>query len=94
MDSALIRLRLFIGGSVQGVGYRFFARRKALEQGVTGWVRNRDDGRVEVEVQGDRHNVEAFIDRLREGPSTAVVSRVDRQEIPVVSGDHGFEIAF
>jgi acylphosphatase len=90
----LIRLRLIIGGSVQGVGYRYYARRKALVQGVTGWVRNRDDGRVEVEVQGDRENVEAFIDRLREGPSTAVISRVDRQEIPVVAGDAGFEIVY
>ena len=89
-----VRLHLFIAGRVQGVGFRYYACRKAADRDVTGWVRNMDDGRVEVEVQGDRSVVEEFIDRLREGTTTGCVARLDRQEIPPSPGETGFDIAY
>ena len=50
----LVRYDLLIQGRVQGVGFRWFASRKARQLGITGWIRNLEDGSVEMEVQVDR----------------------------------------
>jgi len=49
--------RLVIGGRVQGVGFRYFTQEIALREGVTGWVRNRSDGCVEVYIEGEAETV-------------------------------------
>lgn len=69
--------RLVVAGRVQGVGFRWFAQRAADALRLSGWVRNRRDGTVEAEVVGERAVVQACIDRLREGPPGAEVSRLD-----------------
>ena len=71
------RLNAFISGKVQGVSYRGFVRRSALEMGLTGWVRNLYDGRVEVLVEGEKAKLEAFLERLAEGPPAARVEDID-----------------
>jgi len=68
--------RLAITGRVQGVGYRFYAQKKARELGLTGWVRNRRDGSVEALLQGDSAAVETMIAWCRRGPPSAVVADV------------------
>ena len=68
--------RLAIAGRVQGVGYRFYAQKKARELGLTGWVRNRRDGSVEALLQGDSAAVDAMIAWCRRGPPSAVVAEV------------------
>jgi acylphosphatase len=73
MASDLVRVRVFAGGRVQGVAYRFFAEKCAGRMGITGWVRNLPDGRVEVLAEGSGESIEAFLERLREGPSLARV---------------------
>jgi len=77
MASDLIRARVFVSGRVQGVAYRFFAEKCAHTLGITGWVRNLSDGRVEVLAEGRADDVEAFLDRLREGPRLAQVDGFD-----------------
>ena len=72
----MITRHLHILGHVQGVGFRFHAQRKALELGVTGWVRNRRDGSVEIMAQGEPEAVEAMIAWARRGPASARVSEV------------------
>jgi acylphosphatase len=57
-----------ISGRVQGVGYRAFAQRTALGFKLKGWVRNLNDGRVEVMAQGKANTLQAFENQLREGP--------------------------
>ncbi|MCX6569638.1 MAG: acylphosphatase [Candidatus Aminicenantes bacterium] len=69
----MVRVRVFAGGRVQGVAYRFFAEKCAGKMGITGWVRNLPDGRVEVLAEGSGENIEAFLERLREGPRLARV---------------------
>lgn len=81
--------RAVIFGRVQGVGFRFFARRAALEEGICGWVRNRPDGTVETFAEGDPDAVARYLDRLREGPGQ--VTSLDVREEPA-SGRDGFEI--
>jgi acylphosphatase len=63
-------------GRVQGVGYRAFCADEAMLLGVTGYARNRPDGRVEVVGEADEGTLRQFIERLREGPTMAVVSGV------------------
>jgi acylphosphatase len=68
--------RLVISGRVQGVGFRWFAHDTAGREGVTGWVRNLPDGRVEAYVEGEADSVERVERALRRGPGGARVERV------------------
>ena len=68
--------RLKIEGCVQGVGYRASFAARAKELGLAGWVRNRRDGSVEAEVDGDAHAVAAIVAWSKHGPPTAKVSDV------------------
>lgn len=79
-------VHLTIRGFVQGVGYRYFCYREATRLAITGWVRNRPDGSVEAEVQGDAPAVAGFIEQLRIGPGNARVESVE--ETPRDTGQH------
>ncbi|TLY32414.1 MAG: acylphosphatase [Nitrospirae bacterium] len=71
-----IAAEVIVSGDVQGVGYRAFTQLVAKELGLSGWVRNLYDGRVQVEVEGPRAKVEELLARLRRGPSLAEVTDV------------------
>jgi len=71
------RVHLYISGKVQGVFYRASAQRVASGWGLSGWVRNLADGRVELVAEGDRPQVEALIVWCREGPPDAQVKKVE-----------------
>jgi acylphosphatase len=71
------RLHVTIDGHVQGVGFRAFVLRKASEFGITGWVRNRRDGSVEVVAEAERTTLDKFLVALRRGPSAAMVTQVN-----------------
>jgi acylphosphatase len=72
------RLQAVVHGRVQGVGFRDFVRREAAALGLSGFVRNGDDGRtVEVVAEGDDAALERLLARLREGPGFSRVERVD-----------------
>jgi acylphosphatase len=86
------RKRLAIHGQVQGVGFRYSAQRRAGLLGLAGWVRNSEDGSVEAVVQGDEGAVQEFVRWARNGPSSAVVDRVDLEDEPVQTGGGRFEI--
>lgn len=64
-------------GRVQGVGFRFFVRMTASRFGVKGWVRNLVDGSVEAHAEGDRDTLEAFVEKVREGPAFGHVTDLD-----------------
>ena len=72
-----IARRFFISGDVQGVGYRFFAQRAAARHQVVGYVKNLDDGRVEVVAEGPASSVEAFKHELATGPRFSAVAHVE-----------------
>ncbi|HET7746263.1 MAG TPA: acylphosphatase [Vicinamibacteria bacterium] len=83
--------RYLVRGRVQGVGYRYFVMRQADALGVAGFARNLPDGGVEVVAEGEDAALAALEERLREGPSFAAVSDLQRQPIPP-RGDSGFHI--
>ena len=68
--------RYLISGRVQGVGFRWYVEREAATLGIAGWVRNREDGRVEVMATGTRQQLSGLHARLREGPRAARVDEV------------------
>ena len=77
MDNApFFSLHLFVSGRVQGVGFRFFAINRANAYGITGWVKNLYDGRVEIEAEGKKQNLLLFLNDMRIGPRSAHVSNV------------------
>jgi acylphosphatase len=86
------RLTVLVAGRVQGVGYRAYVRRHALDLGLAGYAENLSDGRVEVVAEGPRHELEHFLARLRSGPLHAEVEAVDVQwgEAGGVRGFHTF----
>jgi len=71
-------IHLIITGRVQGVGYRAWCKATADECGLSGWVRNRRDGSVEVLAHGETSKVDAFVAACHRGPRFAQVSGVAR----------------
>ncbi|MDG2532639.1 acylphosphatase [Sphingomonas sp. HITSZ_GF] len=69
--------RIYVSGRVQRVGYRDWAVRLAKQLGVRGWVRNLNDGRVELLAEGDDEALVSLTEALREGPPMAVVDNVE-----------------
>jgi acylphosphatase len=80
MTDELIRRRLLIAGRVQGVFFRDSTHQQARSTGVAGHVRNLDDGRVEVVLEGEPQAVEQMVDFCRKGPDRAEVREVSVSE--------------
>ena len=76
--------RFYVSGRVQGVGFRFFAERTAASLGVSGYVRNLFDGRVEVYAIGSAEQLEALRNTLRRGPRMAAVDRVEERDADIL----------
>jgi len=70
-DQTAVRLTAFVRGRVQGVGFRWWARARAVELGLAGSVANLSDGRVQVVAEGDRAACERLLELLQEQPSAA-----------------------
>ncbi len=88
------RYRGKVYGKVQGVYFRASAREEASSLGLTGWVRNVEDGSVEFEVQGPDETVRKFLQWAEEGPPAARVDNIRIEEIPVVVGEKEFIIRY
>lgn len=81
-------------GYVQGVGYRYFVLRQAYALDLTGYVRNADDGNVEVVARGPRDALDLLVADLYIGPSESEVTSVDLAWAPARDTYHGFEIRY
>lgn len=91
MTEPLIARRYRVHGHVQGVGFRAFVHRHATKLGLTGWVRNVDDGSVEAHAQGTPEQISVLEGLLRTGPRWGEVRHVDVMESSPLSGD-GFMV--
>lgn len=67
MPAELKTVHVIVKGTVQGVGFRFYTRRLAAGLGLRGWVKNLDNGDVEIEAEGERQTLEELISSLRAG---------------------------
>ena len=84
-----VRKHIFFAGCVQGVGFRYRALYAARGLGLTGWVQNLWDGRVEV--QGEEETIKTMISRLRAGTFVAIDS-MTQAEVPLQEDEREFRI--
>ena len=85
MTDSVVRLHVVVRGRVQGVGFRWFVREQARRLDLAGWVKNRDDGGVEVVAEGSEAAVRSLMHQLRKGPPDADVR--DVQELATDNAD-------
>jgi acylphosphatase len=76
------RLDATVIGRVQGVGFRYFVVREAMDLGLEGWVANTGDGSVRCVAEGPRAQLDRLLDRLRVGPAAATVEHVSEAWMP------------
>ncbi|MGO1051559.1 acylphosphatase [Crossiella sp. CA198] len=86
----VVRLTAWVHGRVQGVGFRWSTRAKALQLGLVGWARNAADGRVEVVVEGNRQLCEELLTFLHSGDTPGQVTTVVEQWAAAKGGLSGF----
>jgi len=89
-----IRAHIYVSGLVQGVFFRANARRRALELGVAGWVRNLPDGRVELMVEGEEKAVQSMVAWCRRGPPGSRVEDVEVEVLPYRGEFTDFRIVY
>ncbi len=92
MDS--IRAHLIVEGRVQGVWFRDSTRQEAVRLGLSGWVKNRFDGTVEVVAEGPREKVETLISWCHHGPPAARVTGVRESKEDFTGEFESFRIVF
>ena len=88
------RAHVVVSGDVQGVFFRQETKRQAEAHGVSGWVRNRDDGSVEAVFEGEKQDVKALVEFCKHGPSGAMVTNVDVKWENFTGEFEGFEIRY
>lgn len=85
--------KIEVKGKVQGVGYRFFTKNSADELGISGWVRNEEDGSVLLMAQSESSDVlERLIHKCAQGPAGSVVESLTIQHVENGDGLDNFEI--
>ena len=77
VDERVVRMHVVVRGRVQGVGFRWFVREVARSLDLAGWVKNREDGGVEVLAEGGEASMSLLMKQLREGPTGAVVRNIE-----------------
>jgi acylphosphatase len=91
---ALDRINAVIIGKVQGVFFRDCTRDEAKRLRLTGWVRNRPDGSVETEVQGDKAEIRRMLNWMRQGSPMSAVVKVIHEQISVNEQEKDFVIRY
>jgi acylphosphatase len=85
-------IKIIVGGLVQGVGYRYFCYKKAVEYGIQGSAKNLFNGNVEVIAQGEENFINDFIKELKNGSAHSSVKSLNIQDIECKNEYSGFSI--
>lgn len=88
----MVRYYIVVEGRVQGVGFRYFCQMNASNLNLTGWVRNMDNGMVEMEVQGDEKILIKFINIISKGNYFIRIDSLSKKEVNLVQGENKFKI--
>lgn len=87
-----VQAHVFMSGRVQGVNLRYYTQREANSLGLTGWVRNLADGRVEAIIEGDKETVQRMVNWCHQGPATAQIDHVGVSYQPATGAFFSFEV--
>jgi len=90
----MVQYEIIITGRVQGVGYRHFAVQKAMEMGITGWVKNSVDNGVIIMAQGIEEELKTYIDFLYLGPTRSRVDKISTCIMQLVTVFDNFSIKY
>jgi len=88
----LVRLHTIVEGRVQGVGFRYFTQERAVFLGLTGWVRNRWNGTVEITAEGSRADLEIFLKAIQRGPHPGTTQNVKSDWLTATGEFRSFQI--
>jgi acylphosphatase len=92
MGDGDVRAHVFVTGRVQGVGFRVHTQMQAESLGLTGWVRNVWDGRVEAVFEGPPHTIQRMVTWCHRGAPAAHVTNVEVHQGPATGEFHGFHV--
>jgi len=88
------RVHIFVSGRVQGVFFRANSKHFAEKLGLTGWVRNLEDGRVEIVAEGEEEKLKDFVALVKRGPITAKVEGAEVEWLQALSEFKDFQIRY
>ena len=88
------RYRMGVHGRVQGVGFRWTCLQNAKKNGLTGWVRNRADGAVELEAQGPDEAVAAFSAGIRRGNGYSFIDHIEMRSVAEKPSESAFHVLY
>ena len=87
-----LRAEVMVTGVVQGVGFRYFCYRLALDLGLVGWVGNCSDGSVQLVCEGEQSQIEDFLTQLKVGPRSAAIKGINYNRSASTGEFSAFEI--
>ena len=88
------RYYVIVEGRVQGVGFRYFCMRHAKELGLTGTVRNMDNGMVEIYIQGDEYRIQLFLEIIKKGDYWIRVDEITLKEVSLIKNEKTFSTIY
>lgn len=90
----MLRYSILVKGRVQGVGFRYFVQLLSGQYNLTGWVKNLDNGNVQIEIQNLPCNIDIIIEKLKKGNRFSKVDDIDIEEIPEILNEKKFKILY
>ncbi|AMA51463.1 MULTISPECIES: acylphosphatase [Bacillus] len=90
----MLQYRIVVNGRVQGVGFRYFVQMEADKRKLAGWVKNRDDGRVEILAEGPENALQSFLEAVKKGSPFSNVTDVSVTESRSLEGHHRFSVVY
>ncbi|MFZ7741386.1 acylphosphatase [Bacillus velezensis] len=90
----MLQYHMIADGRVQGVGFRYFVQMEADRHKIAGWVKNRDDGRVEILAEGPEESLKQFAEAVRKGDPFSNVTNVTIEESHRLKGYRTFSISY
>jgi len=88
----MVSKQVIYSGRVQGVGFRFTTRQIASGYEVMGWVKNLEDGRVELQAMGEAEELDAFLAEILDSNLGSLIKEHEVSAIPPLTGQRGFTI--
>ncbi len=90
----MLQYRIIADGRVQGVGFRYFVQSEADRYKLAGWVKNRDDGRVEILAEGSEESLKPFLNAVKKGSPFSEDTNVSVSESRTLERHHTFSIIY